>query len=491
VRLKSPVAVGDLIVEKYRVERVLGQGGMGVVVAALHEQLGQRVAIKFLLPSIGESSPILARFEREARAAVALHSEHITRVLDVGRLSSGSPYMVMEMLEGTDLAQELRTRGRLPAHEAAAHVIQACDAFAEAHALGIVHRDIKPANLFLARRPKRASILKVLDFGISKASTLAEGAADITHTAELIGSPLYMSPEQLRASKTVDARSDIWSLGATLYELVSGVPPFDGTTMAVLSANILMTPLTDVRARAPGAEIPEALAVVLARCLEKDPANRYPSAEALALALAPIAKVETVVAAAQGSLPAPSFVQGGQTLPLLPGPSTPPLAAEAAPTPPAPARSERELQAVSEAAVSYPPPALAKPSQRVLLVVGAVVVAACATLGVFAMTRRADRTPSGPAVSASLASSPPTSPPSSVALTTPDPAPALVTASAAPAPASASPPATLAAAGTVRAPVRPAPSPVAMTSSTASSRPAPPASVAPKGSASPLNLKLE
>ena len=466
---------------------------MGVVVAAVHIKLGQRVAVKFLLPSVGESAPIIARFEREARAAVALHSEHVTRVLDVGRLPSGSPYMVMEMLEGTDLAHELRKRKRLPAHEAAAHIVQACDALAEAHALGIIHRDIKPANLFLAQRPNRVPIVKVLDFGISKANTLGEEIAEITRTTELIGSPLYMSPEQLCAPKTVDARSDVWSLGATLYELVSGHPPFDGATMAVLSANILMTPLADVRSRSPGVEIPDALASVIARCLEKKPENRYPSADALALALGPIARMEPGVAAptqnpmATTSHAPAALPRGGMTLPLLPGPSAPSTGSGDA----LHARAETNKQAVSEAAVSYrPPPSTARPSRKVPFAIATVVAAACAAVIILAVTELSHRS------SRAAASASPASPPSVASVTALE-APPLPSASAPSAPASSINTATAATAATaaaVRAPIRPAGSTSSAPpgpSSTTSSRPAPSASVAPKGSASPLNLKLE
>ncbi len=470
--MASPVAVGDLIAEKYRVERVLGQGGMGVVVAAVHVALGQRVAVKFLLPSVGESSAVIARFEREARAAVALHSDHVTRVLDVGRLPSGSPYMVLEMLEGRDLAEELRKRKQLPAHEAAAHIIQACDALAEAHALGIIHRDIKPANLFLAQRPKRAPIVKVLDFGISKANPLGEEVADITRTKELIGSPLYMSPEQLSAPKSVDARSDIWSLGATLYELVSGHPPVDGETMALLGANILMTPLADVRSRSPGVLVPDALATVIARCLEKQPDNRYPSAEELALALGPIARME-----AGFVVPA----QKGMTLPLLPAPSGP------SPSVPTTAASESK-QAVSEAAVSYRPPSgTARPSRRVPFAIAIVVAGTCAAVGIVAVRELSHG--SSP-VPASVSPAPPPSSASVSVVETP-PVASVASVSATVSSAPIEPPHVPSAAPAIRAPIRPAVSSSPAPSSTASSRPAPPASVAPKGSASPLNLNLE
>jgi serine/threonine-protein kinase len=193
-----PVAQGDVLAGKYRVDHVLGVGGMGVVVSATHLQLDQRVALKFMLP-VGLAHPALVeRFAREARAAARLKSDHVARVLDVGTLDSGSPYMVMEYLEGSDLGSVVAERGPMPVHMAVDCVLQACDAVAEAHAIGIIHRDLKPRNLFLTGRNDGRALVKVLDFGISKHKT---GASDLslTRTTEIIGSPNYMSPEQLRS----------------------------------------------------------------------------------------------------------------------------------------------------------------------------------------------------------------------------------------------------------------------------------------------------
>ncbi len=229
----SSVAPGTVLAGKYRVTRVLGEGGMGVVVAATHIQLDEPVALKFMLPSALGSTEAIARFLREARSAVKLKSEHVARVSDVGTLDTGAPYIVMEYLEGSDLAGELLTRGPLPPTDTVEYVVQACDALAEAHALGIVHRDLKPANLFVTRRRDGSPLVKVLDFGISKSSALNEvgGGGSLTKTGGLMGSPVYMSPEQMKSAKDTDARTDIWALGIILYELVGGRTPFESETL--------------------------------------------------------------------------------------------------------------------------------------------------------------------------------------------------------------------------------------------------------------------
>jgi serine/threonine-protein kinase len=212
--------LGTVVGDKYEIERVLGTGGVGVVVAALHVHLGQRVALKFLLDDVRHDAQVVERFLREARAAGGLRSEHVGRVIDVATLDTGAPYLVMELLAGNDLAAELQRTGPLPVGVVADYMLQALVGLAEAHAQGIVHRDLKPANLFLTHRPDGTPCIKVLDFGI--------------------GSPAYMAPEQLRSSRSADVRSDIWALGAIMYELVSGRAPFAGATVADLALRIAM-----------------------------------------------------------------------------------------------------------------------------------------------------------------------------------------------------------------------------------------------------------
>jgi len=280
-----PVAEGTMLADKYRVERVLGRGGMGVVVAAMHVELDQRVALKFLLPEAMESMEVVERFAREARAAVKIESEHVARVIDVGKLENGLPYMVMEYLNGRDLAAELEAHGQLTVENTLDYVLQACEAIAEAHALGIIHRDLKPANLFVITRPDGTTSIKVLDFGISKVSLTGTSPAEmsLTQTAAIMGSPTYMSPEQMRASRDVDPRADIWALGVIMYELLTGQPPFVGATMPELCASILKEPPEPIRGARP--DVPAPLEAAILRCLEKKPAARFANVAELTRAL--------------------------------------------------------------------------------------------------------------------------------------------------------------------------------------------------------------
>jgi serine/threonine-protein kinase len=281
----SPVKEGQVLAGKYRVERVLGSGGMGVVVAAWHLELEQRVAVKFLHPLAMERADTAERFRREARSAAKIRSEHVARVIDVGIMEGGIPYMVMEYLEGHDVSDEMSKIGMLPIEEAVDFILQAIEALAEAHAAGIVHRDLKPANLFIASRPDGTRIVKVLDFGISK-SLLGGSASELslTRTSVLIGSPLYMSPEQMRSAKDVDTRTDIWSLGVILYEMITGRPPYTGDSIPALCASLLNDVPQSMRALR--ADVPAELEDVIRYCMAKDRADRYGTVSELARALA-------------------------------------------------------------------------------------------------------------------------------------------------------------------------------------------------------------
>jgi serine/threonine protein kinase len=255
---------------------------MGVVYEALHLRLQQRVAIKLLQPRVLRMPEVVARFEREARAACRLKSRNAVRILDVDHTTEGLAYMVMEFLEGHDLARELELRIRLRPAEAVDVVLQASVAMAEAHASGVIHRDLKPSNLLLALEGDRVTV-KVLDFGISKITTDVD--AHMTSTMATMGTPLYMSPEQIRSTKNVDARTDIWALGVILYEALVGVRPFNGTTTAAAAA-IVTDPPAPIR---PKVDVPEELERAVMRALAKRPEDRFPDVRAFAEALAPFA----------------------------------------------------------------------------------------------------------------------------------------------------------------------------------------------------------
>ena len=281
----SGIAPGTILAGKYRVAKVLGQGGMGVVVEAHHIQLDDRVALKFLLPEYATHPEASERFLREARAAVKIKSEHVARVSDVGTLDNGAPYMVMEYLDGSDLSSILEKKGPMPVPEAIEYVLQACEAINEAHSYGIVHRDIKPANLFVTKRQDGGPLVKVLDFGISK--TIGSGVDGLTRTTATMGSALYMSPEQMRQSRSVDHRTDIYSLGITLYELLAGKQPFYANTLPELCAEVLTgnpTPLRELRA-----DIPHEFAVVLERSYARNLEHRCQNITEFVFSLAPFA----------------------------------------------------------------------------------------------------------------------------------------------------------------------------------------------------------
>lgn len=285
---RSWVQIGELLAGKYRIERVIGEGGMGVVVAARHEFLDQVVAIKLLYNDVADPEA-QSRLLLEARACARLQSDHVARVMDVDSGPDGLPFVVMELLEGIDLCRFLDTYGAMPSTLAVDYVLQALEGLAHAHVRGMVHRDLKPSNLFLVQRPDGAQLVKILDFGISKTNDVLETSLERIRAASsdhgrIVGSPPYMSPEQVRTPKSVDHRTDIWSLGICLYELLTQAMPFGGKIQDLFADIVTKDPLP-MTALAP--DVPPGLDVVVRRCLAKDPNERFTDVAELARALAP------------------------------------------------------------------------------------------------------------------------------------------------------------------------------------------------------------
>lgn len=280
---------GAIIGAKYRIDREIASGGQGTVFEATHIRLRQKVAIKFLHAHRAQVGQRTERLFREARAAFRVRSEHVARVIDVDTID-GASFIVMEYLRGIDLKTLIETRGPLPCREAVDLWLQACEGVAEAHDLGIVHRDLKPSNLFLAERADGAPVVKVLDFGLSKSIGTSSGPQedlDLTEPLVLLGSPRYMSPEQARDPRQADERSDIWSLGLILHELLTGRPAFRARTKADVLALVLLKNPTPVSLLRP--DLPPGIERVILRCLQKAPEHRFTSVRHLMQELAPFA----------------------------------------------------------------------------------------------------------------------------------------------------------------------------------------------------------
>jgi serine/threonine-protein kinase len=436
----SPLAPGEVLAGRYRIDRLLGTGNMGVVVAATHIDLQKRVAVKFMLPGHKQKEQH-ERFLREARVVGSMQTQHVAKVFDVGKLDSGAPYMVMELLEGKDLGVRLREDGALPVGEAVGYALQACEAVAEAHALGIVHRDLKPANLFVTTDLDAEPCVKVLDFGVAKDMTTNLG---LTETGGQVGSPLYMSPEQIRSSADVDVRSDVWSLGVVLYELVAGKPPFGGVHVHELYTRVLFeapTPLATYRPDAPAG-----LEAVLLHAMEKERERRFASVAELCAALAPYASSrDRVYVERVAGLLGENVQPARPTLEL----SAAAASAPAAPPPPSAVGggTEAAVVRVSPAAAAAAP----RPGRRAALVGAAL--AACAAVAVAVVLVRGRAV--GPATETPATGAPATS--------------ILVPAVAPPA-AAAEPPPSVATAGATEADAS-APAPAAKPSASPSARP--------------------
>ncbi|MCC6648131.1 MAG: serine/threonine protein kinase [Polyangiaceae bacterium] len=401
------VQVGDVIADKYKVESIIGRGGMGVVVAAEHLQLRETVALKFLLSAGEDEREFRQRFLREAQVSAKLRGEHVVRLMDFGAPDGAPPYIVMERLHGTDLRETLNHFGKIPIENAIEYVAQACEGVAEAHSIGVVHRDLKPSNLFLTKRLDGSDLVKILDFGVSKARATADVDDDLTSAGSVLGSPRYMSPEQLRNSIDVDARADVWSLGAILYEVICGRPPFKAESTAALCAKILgEEPPTSMRTYRP--EVSPALEAAVLRCLERDPAARTPSVAALVAELAEAvdypwlrasaARVAAVLErrSVRGDPATGSFSGSGRLALSLGAPSSSKMLASGAQRGSTPSMSSSIIVPPDEA-----PDAGRRRSPVVLLVMGGIALAG--VVGVVLVSRDRAPAPSPPAPAAPVA----------------------------------------------------------------------------------------
>jgi serine/threonine protein kinase len=349
-------SVGDVVGGKYRVDRVIGRGGMGTVLAVRHLGLDEARALKLMLPRGLELPQSRERFFREARAAAKLRSENAVAVHDVGVLPDGFPYIEMELLEGADLAQMLKRNPSIPYASAVEWIAQACDAVGEAHAHGIVHRDLKPGNLFLCRTPSGRELVKVLDFGIAKTAS-ADTDPTLTGTNASFGSPMYMSPEQMRGARFADPRSDIWGLGVVLFELLTGKRPFAAESVTALALVVTGDPAPHPRSMR--ADIPAEVDAVVMRCLEKQPDKRFASAGDLAVALR--AAIGLTPPPPRGSLASLPLLPRAPSVAGTPIPSIPiPVAPGSQPSQPSQLSVPSQPSLLSHSQLSHP--SLSRPS---------------------------------------------------------------------------------------------------------------------------------
>ncbi|MBX3231546.1 MAG: serine/threonine protein kinase [Labilithrix sp.] len=442
------LTTGQLLDGKYLVGRVIGSGAVGIVFEAKNVELDETVAIKCLRPEMLVDNAMVGRFAREAKAAAAIKSEYVATVHDVGTTPEGMPYMVMEYLDGKDLGSVVEETGTVGPRTAVEYALQVCEALAVAHSKGIVHRDIKPENLLLTERAGGIRIVKVLDFGISKAAlsgSIFKNAVPLVKTVNLMGTPLYMSPEQVRVTDSVDVRSDIWSLGMVIYEMLTGQTAFDGQSITEICAAILEAqprPIEMFRN-----DLPSGLVEVITKCLQKDANKRFQNIAELAVALMPFGpkrtrlNVERAVAVLQAAGQATANLQVNSTMPPAPSDflytpiprapglptdtSSPPIPPSSVPiaAPSAPA-SAPQVSSIVAATESAPPP---EKKRGFAIVLGVLAVAAIVA-GALAATYRASPPP---ATAAAPVATPETktSPPAPVTAAAP---PATTTTAAAP-----------------------------------------------------------
>jgi serine/threonine protein kinase len=283
VRRDGSFGRGTVLPGGLSVERVIGRGAVGVVLSVIEEATGRRYAVKMLSADSALDPEQRARLYREAGAVTRLTSEHVARLFDVRELDDGTPFLVMEYLDGCGLDEVIAQSGPLPAAAAVEYVLQALDALSEAHALGLVHRDVKPSNMFLTRSRQGAPAVKLLDFGLVKDAIATPGTLRVTRTGFMLGTPAYMAPEQLGPKASADPRVDVWAIGVSLYQLLTGHLPFEGTSIPLMVMRIMREPPPPIRPVRP--DVSPRLERMIFRCLEREPDRRFASAAAVAVAL--------------------------------------------------------------------------------------------------------------------------------------------------------------------------------------------------------------
>jgi serine/threonine-protein kinase len=373
-----PLSPGDVIAGKFRLERVIGRGGMGSVWAARHAQLDMPVALKFIeLPEGGSDQDVAdarARFDREARAIAQIRSPHVVQILDHG-VDGDRPFIVMELLEGEDLGERLRREGRISLAVAARIATQAAKALRRAHEAGIIHRDLKPGNIFLARFDDE-EVVKVLDFGVAKmvrSGAIEDGVA--TQVGVVFGSPSYMSPEQARGVRALDHRTDLWSLAVILYRAVTGVKPFQATTIADMVIKLCIDPLPIPSRDAP--DLPPAIDRFFERAFARDPDKRFPTAAELAAAFEAAALVTSAPPASTPTPPPPPSMRAPSEQP--PASTGPHVAFAPGTLTPPPSTNEVPQAPAYPAPIAAPPPRSTLPARTTILLAasagGFVIVA--------------------------------------------------------------------------------------------------------------------
>jgi serine/threonine-protein kinase len=402
---------GTIVAGKLRVVRELGVGGMGIVYEVEHELTRHRRALKILHARAAQEPNAVARFLREASAAARIGNPHIAETFDAGRLETGEPYLLMELLEGETLDQRLHRLGPIDPTELVDFIQQACDGVQAAHDVGIVHRDLKPENLFLTTRDG-ASFIKILDFGISKFDSVRTGALGVTTEGVLIGTPYYMPPEQVRGEMTIDAKADVYALGIILYECAAGVRPYEARTVEHLAVLIHEGKAMPLAERNPS--LPAAFCATVHRAMAVDRDQRYPTARELAEALGPSRSASAPPPGARSLHPLHRLLPSGR---VVIRPSSAPRALDFVTTA-APISATVTVTGLAETMASDPPPPPGVTpearSARPRVIAAFAVVATGGTILALAMGSRSSSPTSAPSdaigPTTTLSAAPPESP---------------------------------------------------------------------------------